>query len=131
MLYKILLSRFDDTKAAEAQEQSRFLKSILEALEVPIDFDPDEPLSIEKKQKLREDFKSFNLHVLTEVDGGMRIFVGDDLIAEWFKSTYKLKQDLSQRNRQDRLYLEMTVNFWSIFEEEDAGEEEKESTMQR
>jgi hypothetical protein len=126
--YSILLSRSEDTKAVEGQEQSRFIKSVLEALEVPIEYDPDEPLTIEMRQKLRQSFKEFNIHVINDMDGGLKISVGDDLIAEWYKSTYKLKQDLSQKDPQDRLYLEMTVNFWTVFED---FEKEDGSEMQQ
>ncbi len=127
MQYNILLSRNEDTKAVEGQEQSRFIKSVLEALEVPIEFDPNEPLSIAEHQRLRKSFKEFNIHVINDVDGGIKITVGDDLIAEWYKCTYKLKQDLSQRDPRDRLYLEMAVNFWTIFEESDKERSEMES----
>jgi hypothetical protein len=122
-----MLSRSEDTKAVESQEQSRFIKSVLEALEVPIDFEPDEPLSVVEHQRLRQAFKEFNIHVIDDVDGGIKITIGDDLIAEWYKSTYKLKQDSSQPNAQDRLYLEMTVNFWTIFEDSDGEGSEMQS----
>jgi hypothetical protein len=41
----------------------------------------------------------------------------NEKVAEWFKSTYKLKPDLGQLDRKKRLYLEMSVNCWSLFEE--------------
>lgn len=122
MKYQILLLRNEDRKAVEGQEQARFIKSVLEALEVPIEFDPDVPLSVEDHQRLRHSFKEFNIHVINDVDGGVQITIGEDLIAEWYKSTYKLKQDVSERNPQDKLYLEMTVNFWTIFEDESGTE---------
>lgn len=117
MEYCILLNRNEDTKSVEGQEQSRFIKSILEALEVPIEFNPDEALSIENRQKLRHHFKEFNLHIIDDINGGIKVYVGEDLIGEWYKSTYKLKQDLTQKHHQDRLFLEMLVKFWTIFEE--------------
>lgn len=128
MEYQILLSKNENTKEVESQEQARFIKSVLEALEVPIEFDPEEPLSIADHQRLRKSFKEFNIHIINDSDGGIKITVGDDLIAEWYKSTYKLKKDLSQRDRRDVLYLEMTVKFWTIFEDE--VDTEGESEMQ-
>lgn len=119
MKYTILLSKNEDTKAVEGQEQSRFIKSVLEALDIPIEYDPDQLLSIADHQRLRQSFKEFNIHIIDDVDGGVRITIGDDLIAEWYKSTYKLKQDPSQRDPRERIYLEMSINFWSIFEESD------------
>lgn len=122
MQYTILLSRFEDTKAVEAQEQSRFIKSILEALELPIEFNPDQELSIDEHQKFKQSLRDFNLNVIDDMDGGIKIYVGNnknDLVAEWYKPTYKLKKDLSQLNKRDQLYLEMNNVFWSVFEEEE------------
>lgn len=128
MEYKILLSKSEDTKAVESQEQSRFIKSILETLELPIEFDPDDDLSVEKRQKLRREFKEFDLHVIDDINGGIKIYIGNDLIAEWYKTTYKLKQDLSEKDRRDRLYLEASINFWTMFENDEPGEESESET---
>jgi hypothetical protein len=127
MHYAILLSRSENTKEVEAQEQARFIKSIFEALELPVEFDPEMPMSPEDRQKLRQDLKNFGLQIIDDLDGGIKVFLGEnsDCIAEWHKATYKLKQDLSQASLFDRLYLEMNISFWSIFEED----EEKESEM--
>lgn len=128
MKYNILLSRSEDTKTVEGQEQARFIKSVLEALEVPIEFNPEEPLSIVDHQKLRKSFKEFNIHVIDDIDGGIRVSIGDDLIAEWYKATYKLKKDPLEKNRREQLFLEMEINFWTIFEDEPS--DEKGSEMQ-
>lgn len=125
MQYEILLSKSENTKAIEEQEQSRFIKSVLESLEVDIDYDPEEPLSGEDRQRLRSNFRQFNLGIIDDRDGGLKILLGQDLIAEWYKATYKLKQDLSEPDPHNRLYLEMSVSFWTIFEEEEGGESEE------
>lgn len=120
MKYTILLSRSDNTKEVEAQEQNRFIKSVLESLEVPIEFDPDTDPSIEQKQKFRSDLREFGLHIHNDMNGGIKILLGEErsCIAEWFKSTYKLKQDLSQPEPFERLYIEMYVHFWTVFEDD-------------
>jgi hypothetical protein len=117
--YNILLDRREDTRAIEIQEQNRFIKSVLEALGVQIEWTPDEPLSIEGKQNLRKEFSKFNIRTINDMDGGIKFFVGEDLIAEWYKVKYKLKQDLSKIDHREQLYLEMNVNFWTIFEQEE------------
>lgn len=122
MKYNVLLERNEDTKAIEAQERSRFLKSVLESFEVGIEFDPDEELSIEKKSKLRSDLREFELNLIYEHDGGMKIFLRDDLVAEWYKPFYKLKIDPSQKDPNDKLYLQMDISFWTILEDEEGGE---------
>lgn len=116
MRYTILLDKNEDTKEVEAQEQARFVKTILEALEVQIDWDPDEPLSVESKLKLRRSLATFNINVVGNIDGGLKVYVNNDMIGEWYKCSYKFKKDSSQVDPNKKLYLEMSVNFWTIFE---------------
>lgn len=121
MQYVILLDRNERTKEVEAQEQARFIKSVIEALGVPIEFDSEKELSVDDNIRLRKDFDKYDITVVADHDGGVRIFVKADLIAEWYKCTYKLKQDLAQRiNPAKKLYLEMTVRFWTTFEATEA-----------
>ena len=117
MKYKILLNKDDKTKEIEAQEQARFIKSILEAIDIPIQWNPDEPLSINDKIKFRNSLHTYGIHIIDDMDGGLKIFAKDELVAEWTKAKYKLKEDPSNINPNKRLYLEMNIEFWSLFEE--------------
>ena len=119
MRYTILLSKNEKTKEIEAQEQSRFVKSIFEALEIPIEWNPDEPHTIDDKIKLRAAINQYSINIISDIDGGLKIFVKSDLIAEWKKARYVLKNDPAQIDPSKRLYLEMHVSFWSAFEETD------------
>jgi hypothetical protein len=116
MQYTILLDKHEDTKDIERQEQARFIKTILDALEVNIEWDPNEPLTIESKLKLRQSLETYNIDVLNDTDGGIKVFANKDLIGDWSKPYYVLKQDYSQIDPDKKLYLEMHVNFWTIFE---------------
>jgi hypothetical protein len=116
MQYTILLNKDEKTKDTEVQEQARFVKSILEALNVPVDWNPYEPLSVDNKIKFRKSLNAYDINVIDDQNGGLKIFAKNELIGEWFKCKYKLKEDLSQKDPNKRLYLEMGVNFWSIFE---------------
>lgn len=116
MQYTILLNKNEKTREIEAQEQARFIKSVLEALEVPIEWNPEEPLTIEKKIELRKAFATYNINIISDNDGGLKILANNERIGEWYKCGYKLKNDPKQEDRSKKLYLEMTVNFWTIFE---------------
>lgn len=116
MRYTILLDKNEKTRLVEAQEQSRFLKAMLESLDVPIEFNPEEPLTVESKLQLRKSFSTYNIHVIDDMSGGIKMFANNELIGEWFKCKYTLKEDLSQIDPNKKHYLEMNVNFWSIFE---------------
>jgi|ERR1700733_11037816 len=118
MQYTILISRYENAKEVEAQEQARFVKTILEALEVDVPFNPDEPFSIEEKIKTRKALSFYNITIIENHGGGLKIFVERELVAEWKKPFYKMKQDNSQIDPKKRLYMEMQVNFWTVFEQE-------------
>jgi hypothetical protein len=116
MQYTILLDKHENTKEVEKQEQARFIKTLFDSLEVPIEWDPDEALTIESKLKLRKSLETYNINIINDNDGGVKVFANRDLIGDWFKPHYVLKQDYSQINPNKKLYLEMHVNFWTIFE---------------
>ena len=115
----LLLNSNENTRKVEDEEKSRFMRSILEIMGVPIDefWIPEQPLSIEDKIKLRSILSTYNIQVIDDLDGSLQMYVDGQLIAEWKKCEYKLKRDLSQLDPNRQLYLEMQVNFWSIFEE--------------
>lgn len=117
MQYSILLDRNENTKEVEIQEQSRFVKSILEALQVPIEWDPEEPFSVETKRKFIKDLDNYKINIIDDMNGGMKIYVESDVIAEWKKPLFKLKQDKSQIDPKKQLYISMEVDFWSLFDE--------------
>lgn len=118
MRYTILLDKNENTKEAEAQEQARFLKTIIESLDLPIAFNPDETLTIENKIELKKSLDKYNINVITDNDGGMQIFIEQDLIGEFKKCKYKLKENVATRDPNKKLYLEMQVNLWNAFEAE-------------
>jgi len=118
MRYTILLNRDEKTKAIEAQEQTRFVKAVLEALDVPIQLEPDEHFTVESKATFRKSLAIYSINIISDIDGGLKIYAKDELIAEWHKPQYKLKSDRSQIDPNKRLYYEMSVDMWSIFEEQ-------------
>lgn len=125
----ILLNYDENTKKVEEEEKSRFLRSILEELGAPIEEfweDTDLFLSVEQKMKLRNLLQTLNIQVV-ENSEDMQIFAFLDdnggktnvKIAEWFRPTYKIKKDHSQLDPRKKMFLEMNVEFWSVFEESD------------
>jgi hypothetical protein len=116
MQYTILLDNRENTKAVESQEQARFIKTILESLQVPIEWNPDDILTVESKMKLRKSLEAYSINILNDTDGGLKIFANKDLIGDWYKPNYILKQDNKQIDPNKRLYMEMHINFWTVFE---------------
>lgn len=116
----ILLNYGENTKPVEDEEKTRFIRGILEQMGVPIqDFwTTDSPLSIAQKIKLRSILSTYSIQVIDDLDGHLQIYVDKELVAEWLKCTYKLKRDLREIDPRKQLFLEMTINCWSLFEEE-------------
>lgn len=118
MTYTLLLDFNSDKTAVEGEEKAKFILSILEALDVEIDFwSPIEPLSIENKIKLRQILNDLGLIILENVDGSIEVYFEQKLIGEWRQPFYVLKKDLTKIDPKKKLYLEMHVSFSSpLFE---------------
>src|SRR5271169_1938760 len=116
----ILLNHNEDFRHVEDEGKLRFLRDLLLQMGVPIsDFwMTDVPiLTVDQRIKLRGVLSTFGVQVIDDLDGHMQVYFvdrdGDTLVGEWFKSSYKLKRDLKQRDPKKQLYLEMEVNCWS------------------
>jgi len=117
----ILLNYNESVKQIEEEEKLSFLRNLLEQMGVPIDdfWTMGTKLSIDQKVKLRTILATYGIQVIDDLDGHMQIYVERELVGEWFKSTYKLKRDLRELDPKKQLYMEMTINFWTIFEEQE------------
>lgn len=114
----ILLNYNENTKQVEEEEKLRFLRSILEQMGLPInEFWIGDSLSVTQKMQLRNILQTFNITVLDDLDGHLQIYVDDTLAGEWNKPLYKLKRDLRELNPRKQLYLEMNIDYYSIFDE--------------
>jgi hypothetical protein len=125
MNYTILLDRTDNIEKFEAQEQSRFIYTVLQSMSVPIEWDnPDAPLTIEQKQKFRRICEEYSIRIIDNpTDGIIQVFSSNELIAQWNKCRYITKLDKNQKDHKKQLYLEAHIDFWAKFEEEQNIEE--------
>jgi hypothetical protein len=117
----ILLDYDENTKKVEEEEKTRYLRDILQSMGVPVDefWTTDGPLSVDQRIKLRGILMTYSIQVIDDLDGQMQVYVENELVAEWRKCTYKLKRDLRQIDPRKQLFLEMEVNCWSLFEEQE------------
>lgn len=99
----------------------RFLRSLLELMGVPIDdfwsTEEEVKLSVDQKIKLRDILTKYSIQVIDDNDGGMKIYVDKTLVGEFLKSTFKLKRNIEELDPKKQLYLEMTINYNSMFEQ--------------
>lgn len=118
----LLLNYDEDTRAVEEEEKNKFLYDLLLQMGIPVDDfwkDPSK-LTVHQRMNLRNILSTYNIDVIDDLDGHMQVYVENELIGEWHKCYYKLKRDLRQINPKKQLYLEMEVNYWSIFEEQES-----------
>lgn len=115
----ILLNYNENTRQIEEEEKSRFLRSLLEQMGVPIQefWTNDSPLTIPQRMQLRQILATYNIQIVDDLDGHMQVYVDNELVGEWNKCTYKLKRDLRELDPRKQLYLEMSVDYNSIFDD--------------
>lgn len=114
----ILLNYDENLKKVEEEEQSRFLRTLIEQMGVPIDFwIEDAPLSVEQRSKLIEILHKYHIYIQNDNDGNIKVYVEKELVGEWNKCTYKLKRNYEEIDRKKQLYLEMNVDFWTVFDD--------------
>jgi hypothetical protein len=117
----ILLNHNENTKLVEEEEKQRFLYFLLEQMGVPIsefwEEDSNLPLSVEQRIKLRGILSAYNIQIIDDGDGSMKVYVDKEKVGEWQKCTYKLKEDPGALQRNKKLFLEMNIDFWTAFDE--------------
>lgn len=120
--YTVLLDYNVDRTGVESEEKLKFIRSILEALDVEVDSEvwpepPETSLTLENKIKLRQQLSSLGLIILEQSDGSLEVYHDNQMIGEWKQPFYVLKTDPSQIDPKKKLYLEMHVSFSSpLFE---------------
>ena len=118
----ILLDYGENTKKIEDEEKLKFLIDLISQMGIPIDDLYDDSVinqSADQKAKLKNIFSTYGIQVIDDLDGNMQVYIDEEKIADWSKPIYFLKKDLSKLNYKKQLFLEMTVKFWTIFEQQE------------
>lgn len=116
---QVILADLKDYISIVEEEQYRFTRLILQEIGLPIeDCLPEDfqEFDLNKKITLRSVLQKFNLIVLDDRDGGLKIYHENDLIAEWKKPFYCRRIDRSQIDPKKRVYLEIHLEYSSLFE---------------
>ena len=116
----IILVNREDIRNVELEERINFIRSVFHSMDLPIEEsfpENGEEWSTDQRIKLRKVLSEFNIDLVESVDGGVKIYVDKQIIAEWFKPFFYLKQDLSEPDPKNRLYAEVHTKSWSLFED--------------
>jgi len=125
----IRLANRDNYRQIEEEWRFEFVYFVLEKIGIPHDIltgcFPDEinDLGVEHKIELRKHMSRFDVSIVDDLDGGIKIYVEQQLVAEWKKCKFVLKEDLKEVNPSKRLYMELHGDVWTIFDvdKEDDG----------
>lgn len=121
--YTIFVDR-EDVKTVEEEERNGFVKKTLEQIGLDVsEIWPDILLSVEEKIKLRDYLNKFDVLIL-DTKETYEIYVGKELVAKWYRPLFKLKTDLSEINPSKKIFIEMTIMYESIFENDVETESE-------
>jgi hypothetical protein len=114
----ILLNSNENTHLVEEEEKAKFIRALLEEIGLPLEgiWDEDGQLSIEGKIKLRSILSTYQIQIIDSMDGELQVYHEDKIIGEFKKCNYVLKKDLKEKDPRKKLYLEMHVEYSSIFE---------------
>jgi|SRR3990167_2252806 len=125
---KVILIDREDIRKIEGEEKYNFIITILLSLGLPEErieacYPADgEELSVQNKMCLRKLCQEFQITIVDDLDGGVKIYVTSEkektLIAEWKKCWYALRVDLEELDRSKRIFAELHANWWSLFEDE-------------
>lgn len=119
----ILLNYSDNIKQIENEEKMRFLKFILEQIGLPIEeIWTSDNLEPAQKIELSKLLNLYNINVYDDHAGALQIFVENEIVASWDKPVYKLKKYVNSPNKHKPYYFEMSINYWTLFEENTTNE---------
>lgn len=118
---QVIFADLNDYKSIIEEEQYLFVYSILSQLDLPLEeILPDSYTEFDRDHKiaLRSLLEKFSLNIVDNRDGEIKIYHEKDILAIWKKPLYKRKIDRSEIDRKKRIYIELTLETWSVFEEQ-------------
>ena len=117
----------EDCNSVEAETRNLFIRGILEELGVPeealTEVWPELELTVKDKLKLRTLLSKLDIEIVDDGDRGLKVYTDDTLLAEWFKPKFILREDKGARTLAGKLYYEMVVRTWSVFDQENDEED--------
>ena len=121
---KVLIIKRQDQMEIEAKEKANWVKSILTSIGLPTD-DWSENLSMDDLRRIRAELKSLDIDILDDTAGGIEIYYQGELIAEFRKPNFILKENPREKDPRNRYYLEMHLNCRSVFDEQNKSQEDE------
>lgn len=119
------LASRDNYRDVEQEWQYEFVYYVLDSIGIPEEIlegcFPEEGLdafTVDHKIELRKHMNSFDVTIVDDRGGGIKIFVEQDIVAEWKKCKFVLREDPKEVDPSKRLYMEIKADVWTIFDGE-------------
>jgi hypothetical protein len=118
------IDAYDNAKDIEERERSRFVRTVFtQYIKIPPAklkdlWDESGTLPIDSKIKLRSILKAYNITIVEAPNGNMKIYLQQQVVAEWLPCTYTLKVDYKSLDPKNRHFTEMTCTTSSIYEDQ-------------
>jgi hypothetical protein len=111
----------EDHKVVEEEERNIFLRGVLEEIGVPVeDVWPETLLTVEQKIMLRNLLSKLEIEIIDDGDRGYIIYHQNTKLANWSKPRFILRKDEGARAFSKKLFYEMVIDTWSVFETEES-----------
>jgi hypothetical protein len=106
------------------EEKLQFLVFVLDSMGLNLEGcfpDPLNPkeITVDHRSKLFETLQKFNISVIDYADKTFELYLEKDKVASWGKHWVELKKDLSEINPKRKIYVEIHLDCWSIFEQKE------------
>lgn len=122
----IILVDREDVQKITSEEQFNFIINILANIGLPeeqLEIFLNQEFSVEQKIKFRKLCETFDISVIDDLEGGVKIYVISNhertMIAEWYKPKYVLRINSEELDRSKKFFVELHTSWWSVFDGQD------------
>jgi hypothetical protein len=110
----------EDAQAIEEEERNIFVRGVLAEVGIPVDeIWPDISLTVEAKVALRGLLAKLGVEIIDDGDRGYQIYHENTKLGEWFKPKFILREDKGARTLAKKLYYEMVIKTWTVFDQQE------------
>lgn len=116
---QIVLCNRNEFKLVEKELRSNFIRNTIIEMGVPLDEVWEEnklDFTVNEKIELRNILEKYNILILDDHEGGTKIYLEDQCIAEWKKSRIELVTDYSVIDPNKKIYCKMYIDCKSVFD---------------
>lgn len=107
----IITLQRSEQQEVELREKTNFINDILLRIGFyASEADFEEIVSMQSLRKLKNLLNKCNIEILDDCNNGIKIYLENKLVAEWFKPSYVLKNNPNVIDPKKRFYLEMHTN---------------------